>query len=55
MQRTKEPYIGRYNLVVDVRDYQQFSEEHFSSRILIKPNTFNYKFTYISGFFDKLL
>lgn len=42
-------------VVVDVRDYQQFSEEHYSSRIIIKPNTFNYRFTYISEFLDKLL
>lgn len=42
-------------LVVDVRDYQQFSEEHYSSRILIRPNIFIYKFSYISEFLYKLL
>ena len=42
-------------VVVDVRDYQKFSEEHYSSRIIINPNIFNYKFTYIREFFDELL
>lgn len=42
-------------VVVDVRNYQQFSDEHYGSRIIINPNIFNYKFTYIIEFFDELL